>query len=552
MKILIIDDEEEIRSVIRLALERLGGMTVSDVSGGLEGLTAAREERPDAILLDVMTWGMDGAAVLKALRGIPETASIPVIFITASAAPEEIQEARALGVAGVIPKPFDPMTLADQLNELLKPLRKPVIPKDAAAADEFARVLNSLRQEYSHALPEKLDRLSKLALLLESEPEDAATRIELEIAVHNLHGTAGTYGLARISRIAGEWDAELKAAAGTTPLPKGRAAYFLAALAAPESTRDDPAAAAAPSVLIVDDDPDLAVFLAVQLRADGLRVVTVGNGRDALDRLSAEPFDLIISDISMPGMSGYELCRTVRERGFKDIPFIFCTVLGAQTLRIEGLRCGADDYLVKPVDPQELRLKARNHIARQKQLRALIPTPGLMNGNLADIELTLVLQVLGWREVEGPARLLLRRGNERGEIHLVGSNPVHAVLGAFTGAKAFFRMLNWRSGKFHLEKGDPAPENTLRGGMEGLMLEGMRHQDESLMLISRLQRLELPPEARAVEFVAPEDIRPVLAGIREGRSLEELLNLSPLPDLEILRKLDTMVDAGILRTVAPS
>ena len=121
------------------------------------------------------------------------------------------------------------------------------------------------------------------------------------------------------------------------------------------------------------DDPDLAAFFAALLRADGLRVEIVGSGLAALERVAVSRPALIISDIAMPGMSGYELCRAVRSRGFLDIPFIFCTVLGAQELRIEGLRCGADDYLVKPVEPQELRLKVRNHIARQNELRERFP-----------------------------------------------------------------------------------------------------------------------------------------------------------------------------------
>ena len=548
MKILIIDDDEEIRSIIRLTLERLGGMRVCEVSGGLEGLTAAREERPDAILLDMKTWGMEGSEVLKALRDNPETAAIPVIFLTASAAPEEIKRALGLGVAGVIAKPFDPLTLADQLNTLLKPLQKPASPGDENAAKDFASVLSALHHEYWRGLPAKLERLSQLAGRAVREPDDAAVRTELEIAVHNLHGTAGTYGFARVSRIAGDWDAELKAAAGKTPYPAGRAAHYLMELASPGVAALHPAAPAtdAPVVLIVDDDPDLAALFAALLQSDGLRVETVGNGSEALDRLAVARPALIISDISMPGMSGYELCRTVRARGFQDIPFIFCTVLGEQTLRFEGLRCGADDYLVKPVEAQELRLKVRNHIARQKQLRELIPTPGLMRGSLAEIDLTVVLQVMGQREAAGTTRLQLKRGDERGEIHLDGSRPVHAILGPFTGAKAFFRLLDWRSGEFQLERMGLAGEVTLAGGLEGLLIEGMRHQDECHLLKTRLQHLDLRSEARAATALAPEETQWLLAGVRQGCSLTELLNMSPLPDLDILRKLSLLASPAIL------
>ena len=118
MKILIIDDEEEIRSIIRLALERLDGMTVCEVSGGLEGLTAAREERPDAILLDVKTWGMEGSEVLKALRDNPETAAIPVI-ITSGFNVRTLEAESPERTEYVLAKPFAASQLLQQVAAIL-------------------------------------------------------------------------------------------------------------------------------------------------------------------------------------------------------------------------------------------------------------------------------------------------------------------------------------------------------------------------------------------------------------------------------------------------
>jgi CheY-like chemotaxis protein len=119
MKVLIIDDEEDIRKVVSLALSRLGGMEVVEVSNGPDGIAAASSARPDAILLDVMMPGMDGPAVLDRLKAQPETAGIPVIFLTAKAMGSEIARLRSLGAAGVLTKPFDPMSLAGQIRALL-------------------------------------------------------------------------------------------------------------------------------------------------------------------------------------------------------------------------------------------------------------------------------------------------------------------------------------------------------------------------------------------------------------------------------------------------
>jgi CheY-like chemotaxis protein len=123
MKILIIDDEADIRRVARLSLVKIGGMEVLDAASGAEGARTAAAETPDAILLDVMMPGLDGPATLDALRADPRTAGIPVVFLTAKAMPEEVKRLLAMGVRGVLNKPFDPMTLPSQLRAALEPAR---------------------------------------------------------------------------------------------------------------------------------------------------------------------------------------------------------------------------------------------------------------------------------------------------------------------------------------------------------------------------------------------------------------------------------------------
>jgi two-component system, OmpR family, response regulator len=121
VRVLIIDDEADIRRVARLSLARVGGMDVLDAPNGTEGARKAAAEVPDAILLDVMMPGLDGPATLHALRADPRTAAIPVVFLTAKAMPEEVARLMAMGVRGVLNKPFDPMTLASQLRAALAP-----------------------------------------------------------------------------------------------------------------------------------------------------------------------------------------------------------------------------------------------------------------------------------------------------------------------------------------------------------------------------------------------------------------------------------------------
>ena len=119
MKVLLIDDEDDIRRIARLSLTRVGGLDVVDAGDGATGVERAAAESPDVILLDVMMPGQDGPATLAVLRANPATASIPVVFLTAKAMPDELQRLMRLGVRGVLNKPFDPMTLPAQLKRVL-------------------------------------------------------------------------------------------------------------------------------------------------------------------------------------------------------------------------------------------------------------------------------------------------------------------------------------------------------------------------------------------------------------------------------------------------
>ncbi|HET6231858.1 MAG TPA: response regulator [Longimicrobiaceae bacterium] len=118
-RILVVDDEDDIREVAQLSLEMVGGWEVLTASSGAEALRRAAEERPDAILLDVMMPGMDGPTTFQQLRGDPATAAIPVILLTAKVQPADRRRFVDLGVAGVLAKPFDPMELAAQVSEAL-------------------------------------------------------------------------------------------------------------------------------------------------------------------------------------------------------------------------------------------------------------------------------------------------------------------------------------------------------------------------------------------------------------------------------------------------
>jgi CheY-like chemotaxis protein len=113
--ILLIDDEIDIRMVVKATLELVGGMQVSVATSSREGLQKAELDKPDAILLDMMLPDMDGIATLKRLQENPHTQHIPVIFLTAKSRIADRQCFLLLGARAVIAKPFDPALLSQQV-----------------------------------------------------------------------------------------------------------------------------------------------------------------------------------------------------------------------------------------------------------------------------------------------------------------------------------------------------------------------------------------------------------------------------------------------------
>ena len=117
-RILLVDDECDIRTVASLSLKSLGGFTVESVSSGDEAIAKVNHFKPELILMDVMMPGKDGPTTMQELRGIESYEKVPVIFMTARVQKTEILEYLNLGAAGVISKPFDPILLSEKIRQI--------------------------------------------------------------------------------------------------------------------------------------------------------------------------------------------------------------------------------------------------------------------------------------------------------------------------------------------------------------------------------------------------------------------------------------------------
>ncbi len=118
-RILIIDDEDDIREVAALSLETVAGWTVCTAHSGSAGIQKAMAELPDAILMDVMMPAMDGPTTFREMQRTPELSHIPVVLLTAKVQGVDQRRFAGLGVSGVLFKPFDPLTLADEMSVAL-------------------------------------------------------------------------------------------------------------------------------------------------------------------------------------------------------------------------------------------------------------------------------------------------------------------------------------------------------------------------------------------------------------------------------------------------
>ncbi|NPV76123.1 MAG: response regulator [Anaerolineae bacterium] len=142
------------------------------------------------------------------------------------------------------------------------------------------------------------------------------------------------------------------------------------------------------TLLIVEDDLDIADMLNAFFRAQGYEVLTVNWGEDGVEACQANPFDLVILDIRLPDIDGFEVARRLRtHRRTKDIPILFLTEKRERTARLQGLELQADDYITKPFDIHELRLRVQNSLERGRRAPLNNPITGAPEGILVEEEL---------------------------------------------------------------------------------------------------------------------------------------------------------------------
>jgi CheY-like chemotaxis protein len=199
---LYVDDDADICEIVRASLSLISGIDVRTAASGVQAIDLAYEYRPDLILMDVMMPGLDGPSTLKRIRSSALVSSIPVIFLTAKVMPAELQHYQQLGALGVIGKPFDPMTLGEQLEAVCGAAHaKPADASPPVADSLVAASVAELSVDFIART--RIDALQLRVLTDQLVRGSHEGLRQLEELAHTIHGTAAICGFQQLSAAGG-------------------------------------------------------------------------------------------------------------------------------------------------------------------------------------------------------------------------------------------------------------------------------------------------------------------------------------------------------------
>ena len=379
--ILIVDDDEDQRSVVGAYL-RAAGHVVSELPSGDRVVEHVRRHRPSAVLLDVEMPGLDGYSVCRLLKADAELSAIPVIILTTRHELDDRMTGLTLGADEFLRKPVDMRELLLRVQRLtartaaalesLEPgttldyqgfvaaarvplsigpaavalVRIPAGPQRAAAVDAFRHEVR--RRDIVGRYNE-----THLVLLLPGMT-GAAARDRLRDVIGSL-GEGGHTGIAAgvAGAASGGTTVEALVAEADEALAEARVHGEAASV---RSARPRAAAQTARRLVLADDDPDVARIVDAHMRAEGFLTTLAFDGQQALEAVERERPDVLVLDIMMPKMTGFDVLHRIR--ALTDKPrVIVLSARGREQDVTRAFDLGADDYMMKPFSPQELRAR---------------------------------------------------------------------------------------------------------------------------------------------------------------------------------------------------
>lgn len=409
-KLLIIEDDAVIANMYRGRFEK-EGYQVEVAPDGQAGFYRIHEIVPDVVLLDLMLPQINGVDILRKIRAQKRFEALPVIVFTNAYFRDMLRDAIKAGATKVFLKAaLTPRQLVEAVEEVLYgDLRAPAVPgvpevpepapstpaavrppSPAALTEQTQRpaaappaapggdvtTQSDLRLTFTASAPERLVTLRKLLNEFTRAAEDGArlaVLTELYRKVHALTGSAGLVGLKLISQVSASLEALLReladkpaALTASTTRTIANAVDFLGGLlegAGLQPPEDGPP----PGILVVDDEVISRRAVLLALEKAHLRAVAVEDPNLAYALTTTNRFDLVILDVDMPGMNGFELCKKIRAQAdHKDTPVIFVTGLNDFETRAQSTLSGGNDLIAKPFLFSELAVKALSYVLKPK------------------------------------------------------------------------------------------------------------------------------------------------------------------------------------------
>ena len=307
-------------------------------------------------------------------------------------------------------------------------------------------------------------------------------------------------------------------------------------------------------ILIVEDEPGMIELLTVALEDEGYNISIANNGQQGLRKVEEESPDLIISDVMMPDMNGYDFCQQLRENPkTAAIPFIFLTAKKDVSDRVRGLNLGADDYISKPFHVVEVVARIKTLMMRVKRARpAATPSSAMTTeseaafaGDLEKMSIGEVVQTITLTRKNG--RLLVVNGAKRGEVYFQDAMVMYADVDRKKGEEAVYRLLSWKNGQFKFDSGAMAKTRNLQKSAEGLLMEGMRRLDEYARLLDALPSRDAIFEAASLPEadLNPEELQ-VVNYVNQYSNLMDVIEHSKFGDLKTLQILVKLYTNNII------
>jgi CheY-like chemotaxis protein len=230
--------------------------------------------------------------------------------------------------------------------------------------------------------------------------------------------------------------------------------------------------------LIVDDNPDFRGFLCEALARRGFTVHEAGDGEEGLQvALEKRPW-LILTDVSMPKVHGFEFCRRVRAHSLiRHTPLLFLSGWDDYKDRYRGMEAGADDFLSKDTSIRELLIRIQLVLKRYSDLGSRAWRGPGMEGRIELIGVPSLLQMCHLGSLSGV--LSVGSGRRKAELRFRGGEIVGVLVDGLQGEEALYDLLSWSEGHFSFAPGDPGPGQPMGESFSQLLLEGCRRLDEA-------------------------------------------------------------------------